>query len=106
MAAVRPVWRLGIPVWWRTQQWADDSDPKDLQLLFRHVGGATRGMAVAWHIRPSADGAHVAIEHDFRRRLPFLGDQLFPRVVDLLFVRPIAGRTLARFKALAEEGTG
>ena len=105
MNAVRPLWRrLGIPVWWRTEQWADDTDPRDLQLHFRHVGGATRGMAVAWHIRPSVLGARVVIEHEFERRLPLLGKSVFPRIVDRFFVRPIATRTLARFKALAESG--
>ncbi len=32
----------------------------------------------------------------------FWATDLFPRVVDRLFVRPIAGRTLATFKKLAE----
>ena len=107
MSAVRPVWgRIGIPVWWRTEQWADDSRPDDLRLLFRHVAGATRGMAVAWHIRPSRGGANVVIEHEFEGRLPFLGREVFPRIVDRFFVRPIATRTLARFKALAENEAG
>jgi ribosome-associated toxin RatA of RatAB toxin-antitoxin module len=108
MAAVRPLLRLrsvGVPVWWRTEQWADESDPADLQVLFNHTGGATRGMAVVWHIRPSGRGARVVIEHDFERRLPLLGSAIFPRIVDRFFVRPIATRTLARFKALAESGS-
>ena len=40
---------------------------------------------------------HVVIEHDFRPRLPG-----FAGFVDRFFTRPIAGRTLATFKALAE----
>jgi hypothetical protein len=59
---------------------------------------------VTWHIRPVADGADVVIEHTFRRRLPLLGDRLLPWFVDRFFTRPIAGRTLRRFKALAEAG--
>ncbi len=103
MAAIRPLWRrVGIPVWWRSQQWAEEADPNDLRLRFKHVAGATKGMDVTWHIRSTAAGSHVTIEHDFTRRLPLLGDNLFPRVVDRLFVRPIAGRTLATFKKLAE----
>ena len=102
MSAVRPIWRLGIPVWWRSEQWSDASAESDLRLRFVHIAGATRGMDVTWHIRPTDRGSRVTIEHDFRRRLPLLGENTFPRLVDLFFVRPIAGRTLATFKQLAE----
>ena len=102
MRAVRPIGPLGLPVSWRSEQWAEDSDASDLRLRFVHVGGATRGMDDTWHIRPSATGARVTIEHDFRRHLPLIGDDLFPWVVDRFFVRAIAGRTLATFKRLAE----
>ena len=54
-------------------------------------------MDVTWRIEPTGDGCHVAIDHDFRPRFaPFAG------FVDRAFTRPIAGRTLATFKALAE----
>ena len=103
MAARRPG-RLAVPVSWRAEHWPDLTDPDDLRLHFRHVGGATRGMNVVWHIRPTPTGSSVTIEHEFSRRLPLLGPNFFPRLVDRLFVRPIAGRTLATFKALAEAG--
>jgi ribosome-associated toxin RatA of RatAB toxin-antitoxin module len=103
MAAIRPLWRrIGVPVWWRSQQWAEEADADDLRLRFKHVAGATKGMNVTWHIRSTAAGSHVTIEHEFTRSLPLLGDSFFPRVVDRLFIRPIAGRTLATFKKLAE----
>jgi ribosome-associated toxin RatA of RatAB toxin-antitoxin module len=101
MGARRPG-RLPIPVRWRAEHWSDESDAADLRLYFAHVGGATKGMRVVWHIRPCAVGALVRIDHSFERRLPLLAADLFPRLVDALFVRPIAGRTLATFKALAE----
>jgi len=106
MAAVRPLGRLGVPVWWRSEQWSDDVDPDDLRLHFEHVAGATQGMVVTWHLRPTPGGCRVTIEHDFRRRLPLLGEELFPRIIDRLFVRPIAGRTLKTFKTLAEGSRG
>lgn len=106
MSARRPLGPLGIPVAWRSEQWHDVTDPDDLQLRFIHVAGATRGMDVTWHIRPSPEGSRVTIEHVFSRRLALLGDELLPRVVDRFFVRPIAGRTLATFKALVERGGG
>ena len=85
---------LGLPVAWRSRTW---SDPETRRLRFAHVAGATRGMDVTWRIESRGAGAYVVIEHDFRPRLP-----LFAAFVDRFFTRPIAGRTLATFKALAE----
>lgn len=88
---------LGIPVAWRARAW---SEPESRRLLFRHLGGATGGMSVTWRIEPSGGGCDVSIEHDFRPRLgPWAS------VVDRLFVRPIAGRTLRTFKGIAEAVT-
>jgi ribosome-associated toxin RatA of RatAB toxin-antitoxin module len=89
-----PVLGIGLPVAWRSRTW---SEPAVRQLRFVHVAGATRGMDVTWHIEPTAAGCHVRIEHEFAPRLPGLA-----RVVDRWFTRPIAGRTLATFQAIAE----
>jgi ribosome-associated toxin RatA of RatAB toxin-antitoxin module len=85
---------LGLPVTWRSRTW---SEPATRRLRFVHVAGATRGMDVTWRIEPAAGGTHVAIEHDFRPRVPG-----FAAFVDRFFTRPIAGRTLATFRTLAE----
>jgi ribosome-associated toxin RatA of RatAB toxin-antitoxin module len=85
---------LGLPVTWRSRTW---SEPESLRLRFVHVAGATKGMDVSWRIEPDADGTRVTIEHDFRPRVA-----PFAAFVDRVFTRPIAGRTLATFKALAE----
>ena len=85
---------IGLPVTWRSRVW---SEPDTRQLRFVHVAGATRGMDVTWRIEPAAAGCHVEISHDFAPALPGLA-----WVVDRWFTRPIAGRTLATFKALAE----
>jgi hypothetical protein len=85
---------LGIPVAWRSRTWAE---PADRRLRFVHRGGATDGMDVTWRIELTARGTRVTIEHVFAPRLPILG-----AIVQGFFVRPIAGRTLATFKALAE----
>jgi ribosome-associated toxin RatA of RatAB toxin-antitoxin module len=92
-----PVLGLGIPVTWRSRTW---HDPATRRLFFAHVAGATRGMAVVWTIEQRGDGARVEISHDFRPRVPG-----FAAFVDAVFTRPIAGRTLATFKALAESIT-
>jgi ribosome-associated toxin RatA of RatAB toxin-antitoxin module len=97
MVAVRPLIAfigLGIPVAWRSRTWAE---PQTHQLRFLHRGGATDGMDVTWRIEPSARGCRVSIVHDFHPR-----SRLWGLLVTRLFVRPIAGRTLATFTAIAE----
>lgn len=87
---------LGLPVTWRARTW---SEPDAHRLRFVHVAGVTRGMDVTWRIEPGRDGrgAHVAIEHDFAPAVP-----MFAAFVDRFFTRPIAGRTLGTFRAIAE----
>ncbi len=85
---------LGLPVAWRARIWVE---PDTLRLRFVHVAGATKGMDVTWRIDSLGDGARVSIDHDFRPWLPG-----FAWFVDRAFTRPIAGRTLATFKVLAE----
>jgi ribosome-associated toxin RatA of RatAB toxin-antitoxin module len=90
-----PVLGLGLPVAWRSLTW---SDADRRRLRFVHRGGATGGMDVTWRIEDRPDGGcRVDIDHDFRPRIP--GWAAF---VDRLFTRPIAGRTLATFRAVAE----
>ena len=85
---------IGLPVTWRSRTW---TEPTSCRLRFAHIAGATKGMGVTWRIEAVGAGSRVSIDHDFRPRLP-----LFAAFVDRAFTRPIAGRTLATFKALAE----
>jgi uncharacterized membrane protein len=97
MVATRPVVRrvgYGVPVAWRARI---TSDATRQDLSFHHLGGATAGMAVAWRIEPSEGGCRVTIEHLFAPRTPG-----WAPLLDRLFVRPIAARTLPTFKAIAE----
>jgi ribosome-associated toxin RatA of RatAB toxin-antitoxin module len=89
-----PVLGLGLPVAWRARSWSEDAPPR---LRFAHLGGATAGMDVTWRIEPIDGGCRVSIDHDFRPRIP--GWAAF---IDAAFTRPIASRTLATFKAIAE----
>jgi len=89
-----PVLGIGLPVAWRARTW---NEPKTLTLHFVHLGGATSGMDVTWRIQPVLGGTRVVIEHVFVR-----WGRAYPWLVDRLFTRPIASRTLASFKALAE----
>lgn len=97
MVARRPLLRvlgIGLPVAWRSRTW---SEPETRRLRFVHLAGATRGMDVTWRIEPTAAGCRITIEHDFAPRVP--GWAAF---IDRAFTRPIAGRTLATFAAIAE----
>lgn len=88
---------LGLPVAWRSRTWAE---PEARRLRFVHRGGATNGMDVTWRIedRPGAGAScRVEIEHEFRPRISG-----WAWLIDRAFTRPIAGRTLATFRALAE----
>jgi ribosome-associated toxin RatA of RatAB toxin-antitoxin module len=89
-----PVLGVGLPVAWRSRSW---SEADTCRLRFVHQGGATNGMDVTWRIEPLGDGARVTIEHDFRPRFA-----PWARFIDTFFTRPIAGRTLATFKTIAE----
>lgn len=97
MVAVRtlvPALGYGLPVAWRARTWAR---PEDLELRFVHVGGATHGMDVTWRIDRTRTGCRVRIDHDFQPRVAG-----WAIVLERFVVHPIATRTLATFKAIAE----
>jgi ribosome-associated toxin RatA of RatAB toxin-antitoxin module len=89
-----PVLGLSLPVAWRARAW---SEAEGLRLRFVHQGGATNGMDVTWRIEASDGGCHVSIDHDFRPRIA-----PWAVFIDRGFTRPIATRTLATFKSIAE----
>jgi ribosome-associated toxin RatA of RatAB toxin-antitoxin module len=89
---------LGLPVAWQARTW---NEPDGLRLRFQHRGGATNGMDVTWRIEAHDGGSRVTIEHDFRPRF-----RPWASVVDRFFTRPIATRTLATFRTLAEALAG
>jgi ribosome-associated toxin RatA of RatAB toxin-antitoxin module len=97
MVAIRPmvpIIGLGLPIAWRSMARAKTDPP---QLRFVHRGGATDGMDVTWRFTPTTKGCRVSIEHHFQPRVRPWG-----WLVDRLFVKPIARRTLAAFKSIAE----
>jgi uncharacterized membrane protein len=99
MAALRNF----IPVRWRAEQLLFPEVPR---IVFRHVGGVTKGMEVEWVFAPQDDGVvRVSILHDLERGLagwPLVGGVVADRVVGTFFVSNIAGKTLGRIKELAE----
>jgi uncharacterized membrane protein len=91
--------RDAIPVRWMAVQ---ELFPDERRIAFRHIGGITRGMEVAWTLVPNQDGVHVRIWHAFRPRWPLIPDALVHLVVGQFFVQNIASKTLRRIKELAE----
>jgi hypothetical protein len=60
-------------------------------------------MEVEWRLDPAADGeVVVTIVHELTLRWPLIGGAVARWIVGPLFVEPIAARTLAQIKALAE----
>jgi ribosome-associated toxin RatA of RatAB toxin-antitoxin module len=88
-----------IPLRWVAEQ---RNDPERPSIRFSHVRGWTRGMEVEWHFEPVDGGTRVTIEHRLRFRFPVAADWLGRHVVCDFFIRDVAGKTLARIKALAE----
>lgn len=87
---------LGLPVAWRSRV---SSDAGSRHISFVHIGGVTSGMAVTWRIMPRGGAAtRVEIDHLFDRGPA----DLLPRFIEHFFTRPIAGRTLATFRSVAE----
>jgi ribosome-associated toxin RatA of RatAB toxin-antitoxin module len=94
--------RSGIPVRWTC--WLE-RDPAEPRLTFRHIGGFTRGMQVAWTFEPLTDGrVTVRITHVFSKGWPgaVLDQVVSDTIVGAFFVHAIASRTLAMVRLLAE----
>jgi len=105
MAAVRPFGRLRYPVWWRSRMWLEDEPVPSLR--FRHIGGVTTGMDVAWRFHPRPGGCRVEILHEWddgpRWPLPRALRQAIARlVIGPIFVHAIAERTLAGLARVVE----
>jgi len=88
-----------IPVRWEAIQVAL---PDRRRIEFRHVGGVTRGMQVAWRFVPVDGGWDVSIEHELNLGWPVIGGWAADHIIGPQFVEAIARRTLRRVKALAE----
>lgn len=88
-----------VPVRWRAIQRVDDPTRR---VIYRHIGGVTRGMYVEWQIVPAPDGVEVTIVHQFAPPWPWPGPLIARYVVCGFFVHAIADATLAGIKAAAE----
>ena len=90
-----------LPVRWEAIQ---RPLPDERRIEFTHTGGVTRGMQVTWRFDPSEAGWQVSIEHQLDLGWPLVGGFAAERVIGPQIIDAIAGMTLRRVKALAEEG--
>jgi uncharacterized membrane protein len=99
MVAVRR--GVPVPVRWRALQRVEEAA---CRVEYLHIGGATRGMEVAWQIVPAGDGVDVTILHNFAPNWPWPGPLIARHLVCDFFVHAIADATLAGIRAAAERG--
>ncbi|MDQ6781200.1 MAG: SRPBCC family protein [Candidatus Eremiobacteraeota bacterium] len=99
--AVMAARRDWIPVRWTAQERLLPEVPR---IEFTHLSGWARGMEVAWTFDPIPGGTRVTILHDLESlRLPLVRSRWCRDIISTMFIQPIARRTLARMKSLAEE---
>lgn len=91
-----------FPVKWRAVQTVERGGPTPV-IRFRHIGGVTKGMEVAWTFDVQPDGVHVTIDHDFTPPWPVVGNLVSDRVIGPQFIEKIAGKTLATIKGIVED---
>src|ERR1051326_7753851 len=91
--------RDGIPVRWRARQ---ELIPEERRILFKHIGGVTKGMDVEWRLVPGRDGVEGTIRHELTYPVPLLGPLFARYIVGGFFVHNIAGKTLRCIKKIVE----
>jgi len=91
-----------IPVRWRAIQDVDRTGPTPV-IRFRHIGGVTKGMEVAWLFEQGPDAVSVTIDHEFTPPWPLVGNLIADRIIGPQFVEAIANKTLATIKGIVED---
>jgi ribosome-associated toxin RatA of RatAB toxin-antitoxin module len=93
--------RSGIPLRWRSHLWIF---PEEGRMRFRHIAGPAKGMDVEWQVRQRGAEVHVSIHHALSLEVPVVKSALGRWVVGEVFVKAVAGRTLACLKQAVEAG--
>ncbi len=102
MSANRPFGPVGWPTWWLSEMSVDHDTPL---VRFKHVGGITTRMDVAWEFVPVDNGTRVRIVHTWEGpHWPIIGGFAATAVIGPVFVHGIASRTLAGLAKAAERG--
>ena len=100
MSAYRHFGPFPWPTWWVSEMHVV---PDTHTVLYRHIGGITTGMDVAWKIRSDGTGTRIELVHEWRGpRWPLIGRFAANAVIGPVFIHHIASRTLAGVKRRAE----
>ncbi|MGI8485748.1 MAG: SRPBCC family protein, partial [Thermomicrobiales bacterium] len=91
-----------IPVKWRAVQDVERDGPTPI-IRFKHIGGVTKGMEVAWHFAQNPDHVSVTINHEFIPPWPVVGNLVADHIIGPQFIEAIAAKTLATIKAIVED---
>ena len=94
----------GVPLWWRTIQ---IPLPQERRIVFKHIGGITKGMDVQWVFTPCDSNENkwrVEIHHQFAPAWPVPGLWFADHVIGNGFVKQVAAKTLQRLKETVEGG--
>jgi hypothetical protein len=91
-----------FPVRWRAVQ-EIERDGDTPVIRYRHIGGVTKGMIVAWTFDPEPSSVKVRIDHEFAPPWPVVGGVVADRIIGPHFVAAIAGQTLQTIKAIVED---
>jgi SAM-dependent methyltransferase len=104
MSANRPFGPLDWPTWWSSLMAIDHPENgRSPTIRFRHVGGITTGMDVAWTFENTTEGTRVRIVHVWNGPAwPLIGSLAARAVIGPIFVHGIASRTLAGLATEAE----
>ncbi len=97
----RWVTRGRFPVKWRAIQEIERNGQTPI-IRYRHIGGVTKGMEVAWTFAPTPGEISVRIDHDFNPPWPVIGGFIADGIIGPHFVDAIAGKTLHTIKAIVE----
>jgi len=95
-------WRGWIPLTWRSHL---ELRPAEGRILFRHIGGGAKGMAVAWQLTGHEGTVRATITHDLARLAHrVVASPLGHYVLGEQLINPVAGLTLATLRRWVEAG--
>lgn len=94
-------WRGVFPVRWLS---VVEPRPAERRILFHHIGGAARGMEVAWTIDQRGGLVRATITHALISPYWIIRSRLGEYILGRHVVDYVAGRTLRRIKELVESG--
>jgi hypothetical protein len=102
--AFMKAWRDILPVSWTTVQTLEpNADPAKAKVLYKHIGGVTKGMEVIWSFERLGDDYYrVNISHDWTPRWPLIGGPA-AYIIQTQIVHHIADKTLHSVKKLAAQ---